>query len=812
MISSLLSRFLLFLILPSLLLSTPFNCTPPNSTNSTDPTICLLINQTLNLTDQTTTLNYTSLTIQNSTLFCDTKVLYTQCLIEINATQVTFLNSSLRFAIIHINASSLSLTNSNLSTNGTIKYGYGRPNECANASNDVGFGFAGSGAYCQDLYSNCGKPYGAVDLLLNKTDDPQKCLGTGSGQFIADFYGCGGGRVNINTNTMTLKGNSIISASGSPQKEPEYDCTKRTSKPQDILNGGTGGYIFLGVNGAVSYSNASTDIIKLIAEGGNYCDGIDQKSTKFAGSGGRIIIDIDPAFIGVLQYFMKGGINDLSVKTPNINPCRNGASGSLYFYRNNTVVFSNDGFAASTITQIPANQSFTKILVTNGARAGPDSDNPLGTITANAISIQRAYLAYERFHFQLSIQCQTLSILGTKDNLGGIGPPEQNSKSTSLNITAVLVEFSNNTMIQFGKEFNLSCQIATLNGSIQSYFFDSGFYLNADHINMLETQIEVSMIAIATSNELLIKNSRLKAFKQKSKDQNITYPNYVNLLDYDLNLLNLPGQNSNLDALHYLLAVNYTFLIVTPKNITLSVENTTDPTKGLVQGANLAIFATNINITSRFFVSSEDLGCSNEQGLGKGTQDPNLGNKCGGTGGSYGGFGSLAWSNYTDILKDCLKIKSPSIYGDIFSPIYEGSGGGGNQERLNPGGKGGGVIIIAAASNLTINGNVSSSGSSPETQMGKATAGSGSGGSIQLFMENLSGAGTVKSEGGSTQSSGIGGPGGGGRIRANFRYWYREKFYSESWMGRFSVSQGKRSDFITLLDDASDIMGKGSNF
>ena len=128
---SLLSPFI-FLFLLTLLLSTPFNCTPPNSTNSTDPDLSPHKPKSNPYRpDQTTILNYTTLTIQNSTLTCNTKVLYT---IEINATQVTFLNFSLRFAILHINASSLYLTTSNLPTNGTIKYGYVvRMNECANA-------------------------------------------------------------------------------------------------------------------------------------------------------------------------------------------------------------------------------------------------------------------------------------------------------------------------------------------------------------------------------------------------------------------------------------------------------------------------------------------------------------------------------------------------------------------------------------------------------------------------------------------------------------------------------------------------------
>ncbi len=763
----------------------------------------------LNSTNYIISYNTTILIINNSYITCSKPGLFNQCIFRVNASEVHLLNSTIYFAIIELNGSLLNISNSNLSTNGTIKNGLGRPNNCSSQSNDVGIGYAGSGAFCQDLNPQCGRPYGALNLLLNQTNDPDAALGSGSGQLIQDFYGCGGGRVFLNMTTIVFNGSNIISASGSPQKEPEYDCTKRDLKIFDILNGGTGGYVYIGARDQLTV-NTSNDKIKVIVEGGNYCDSSDGKTTKFAGSGGRIIMDVEPSMLSNVKYSMKGGGNDMTVKQQNVNPCRNGASGSLYLSRKNTIVFNNDDFTANTITQIPSNQIFDQILITNGARGGPEDNNTIGNISAINITVVKAYLAYERFFTHLDIKCNNLSISGGKNNAGGIGPPEQNSKSTSLSINATIVEFSNNTMVQFGKEFNLTCINTTFNGSVQSYFFDSGLYISSENLFIKEAQIEVSTIAISTFNNLLIKNSKLKAFKQKCKDENYTRP-YINFLHFDLDLNKFLPQTPPLQTLHYLIQKNYTFFILTPKNLTFYIENATDLTKNSIQGANIGLFAENINISSNFLISSEDLGCNNEQGLGKGTQDHNLGNKCGGTGGSFGGFGSLAWSNYTDILKDCLKIKSPSIYGDMFNPIHEGSGGGGNQERLNPGGKGGGVIIIAAIQNLTINGIITSSGSSPETQMGKATAGSGSGGSIQIFMEYLLGGGLVKSEGGSTQASGIGGSGGGGRIRVNFFNWDKQGFYSSNWTGQFSVDQGKRSDFISLPDDMNENMGKGSN-
>lgn len=806
--SSALIFLCLFLYFISIEAQTPdLNCTVYDNTTDT-----CYINQSITV-DISQTINAKNIVINNSYIVCSDKCLWNQNSFKIsNASQITIQNSTIYFAIIELDGENLTIIDSALSTNGTIKNGLGRTGECSQKTQDVGLGYAGSGAFCQDLFPQCGYPYGSLDLLLNETNDTNNALGTGSGQMITDFYGCGGGRVYLNMSNTFFFGQNILSASGSPQQEPKYLCTNRTDTNYDILNGGTGGYIYLEVKNTLAF-NSLNDSLKILAEGGNYCDYFDGKSTKFAGSGGRIIINIDPSVGNQnIQYYIKGGINDVTVKQQNINPCRNGASGSLYFMRNKTVLFNNQGYAANTITQIPSNIMFEKITILNGARGGPEDNNLEGNVAASIINVNQAYLAYERFSTHLTINCENLTIFCGNDT-GGIGPPEQNSKSTTLFIQANnSVFFGNNTMIQFGKDFNLISKNTTFGGSVQSFFYDSSLYISSELLFIQEAQIDVSAIAIHTNNNLTIKNSRLKAFKSKCKDGNTTiYSSYINLLDYGLEIKNLSPNNSTLDILHYLILENYTFFILTPKNLTFSIENLTDPNKNNIQGSNIGLFADNVNISSDFIISSEGLGCSNEQGIGKGTQDTNLGNKCGGTGGSYGGFGSLAWSNYTDILKDCLKIKSPIIYGDIDNPIYEGSGGGGNQERLNPGGKGGGVIIIVAKNNLTISGNITSSGSSPETQMGKATAGSGSGGSIQIFMKYLFGNGVVKAEGGSTQNWGIGGPGGGGRVRVNFLSWYEKGFYSANWLGKFFVNQGKRGDFVNLPDDENENMGKGSN-
>ena len=787
------------------------NCTNYDQTTN----ICIIDSPLflLNLSDDATTMSFTKLVIKNASLTC--VGIYRNCSLRITSDSIEITNSTLYFGIIELFSEVLSISYSIINTNGTIRYGKGITPNCSNgtyydSTYDTGIGYAGGGAFCQDLYPHCGLPYGGLTLLMNQTNDSDYLLGSGTGQ---NFFGTGGGRIIINTTDLNFDGTIMISASGSPQSD---ECLNRAANEQswNITNGGTGGYIFIGVRGFV---NSSKNVgVSLFVEGGNYCDANDVKYKRFAGSGGRIIIDADTnnTMSSNISYYLKGGINDPSVPKSNINPCRNGASGTLYYIRNNSVVLKNSGFQANSITKIPCKGiyglNFNTIIIADGARGGPEDYNP-ASITASRIIVNSGYLAYERFYMNITlIITDYLYISGTKDNLGGIGPPELNSKSTSAHILAHNVTFTNNSTILFGKDFSLKGDIVVFNGNINSYFSDSGLYV-ASFLNfsIQNALIEVSKIGLYNQHGLFIKNSRIKAFKKKCKEkEDPNLHNYINLLPqaFDITKYKPELNLGEFDILKYIIETdeNYTLLIITQQDLTLSFDNSTstDLTKNTIQGANIGLLAPNITISTGFIVSSEDLGCVNEQGPGKGGQDTNLGNKCGGTGGSYGGYGSLAWSNYADIFKDCLKIMNSGIYGKMENPMYEGSGGGGNQKSLNPGGKGGGVVIIVSNETLIINGTVSSSGSSPETQMGMASAGAGAGGSIQLVMKYLKGNGIVKSEGGSTAEGGIGGPGSGGRIRLNFSEWHnKEGNYSGEWVGLFSVIQGRRSQVINFPDD-----------
>lgn len=130
-----------------------------------------------------------------------------------------------------------------------------------------------------------------------------------------------------------------------------------------------------------------------------------------------------------------------------------------------------------------------------------------------------------------------------------------------------------------------------------------------------------------------------------------------------------------------------------------------------------------------------------------------------GAGGSYGGAGGVGIGNTFRL--DQSNPSNP-IYGIAEFPNLLGSGGGGSKERYVTGGTGGGLLIVNCASLLNY-GAISCTGTS-------GSRGGGSGGSIRITADTLSGNGSIKAEGGYTTlfDYAIGG-GGGGRIALFFK-------------------------------------------
>jgi len=132
----------------------------------------------------------------------------------------------------------------------------------------------------------------------------------------------------------------------------------------------------------------------------------------------------------------------------------------------------------------------------------------------------------------------------------------------------------------------------------------------------------------------------------------------------------------------------------------------------------------------------------------------------GGSGGSYGGRGAASFS---------VPAGGPP-YGSATVPVDLGSGGGGRGCSVgtitNGGGPGGGAIQLTISGTLTLNGRISADGSDSLVVCDNRSAG-GSGGSGYITTENLTGSGTIHSNGGQSGPSG-GGGGGGGRIAIYF--------------------------------------------
>ncbi|MFZ2881675.1 MAG: hypothetical protein WA019_01225, partial [Candidatus Moraniibacteriota bacterium] len=121
-------------------------------------------------------------------------------------------------------------------------------------------------------------------------------------------------------------------------------------------------------------------------------------------------------------------------------------------------------------------------------------------------------------------------------------------------------------------------------------------------------------------------------------------------------------------------------------------------------------------------------------------------------GGSYGGKGGMG------------TVAAGSVYGSVTEPNNLGSGGGINDDSYLDGGSGGGVIKMQVTGSINVNGIISANGKKSTVSNSEATDGGGSGGSIWLVCNQLSGTGSITANGGNGNTATIGGGGGGGRI------------------------------------------------
>ncbi len=146
----------------------------------------------------------------------------------------------------------------------------------------------------------------------------------------------------------------------------------------------------------------------------------------------------------------------------------------------------------------------------------------------------------------------------------------------------------------------------------------------------------------------------------------------------------------------------------------------------LVTAPRVGLCSLDVSLLSTT-IDTSGLGCSSNEGLGKG----NLTAGCSGSGASFtgkGGYGAPISDNYTVICQSAV----PKTYYDSNEARYEGSGGASGNSSLRLGGSGGGIIWISANSSLNLTQSHLNANGSNGKQVENATFGSGggSGGSI----------------------------------------------------------------------------------
>lgn len=182
------------------------------------------------------------------------------------------------------------------------------------------------------------------------------------------------------------------------------------------------------------------------------------------------------------------------------------------------------------------------------------------------------------------------------------------------------------------------------------------------------------------------------------------------------------------------------------------------PPSPLFSVLNLSI-SNSANIAAGGGISGDGRGNSKAVGSGgPGAGSTTLSIGTGG-GGGYGGIGGKAQGSSPE-----LGGFGGNGYGSLTSPIDLGSGGGDSSSVFGSGGAGGGVIRVTAKGTFVLNGEISGDGLTGSTNK----AGGGSGGSVWLALDRLTGTGSVSADGGSGVNGG--GGGGGGRISLSYNY------------------------------------------
>lgn len=219
-------------------------------------------------------LNRRDILFSDSIISLDPACTGNNCYLILNAQTLELVNSTLAGNVIELSVTIMTkIKNSVLSADYVRQTGVGDSKE---NRDKLGSGYASWGSSCDQ--PNFRYKYGDPRVIHNisQTEALKMNLsgfekginiseifqGSGSGN-VGDYkIGYGGGRVALNTTNLFLEGSLLISANGNPQTKDVKDCSSVKN------NGGSGGYIFLGVNSYLKMPNGN---LQIEANGGIVC-------------------------------------------------------------------------------------------------------------------------------------------------------------------------------------------------------------------------------------------------------------------------------------------------------------------------------------------------------------------------------------------------------------------------------------------------------------------------------------------------------------------------------------------------------------
>ena len=272
---------------------------------------------------------------------------------------------------------------------------------------------------------------------------------------------------------------------------------------------------------------------------------------------------------------------------------------------------------------------------------------------------------------------------------------------------------------------------------------------NISGTNFANTPIDSTNLTLNTLDNLLITNKT-----RSSLDKNLT----INNTTFDVNAGTVFNVNNVLTFTNNLTTTTLNGTLNFKYSPIGSLANVSIQSTGILthnqnttsKVSFLDISATNLTVDTGGKIDASNVGYTggvNSSGNGPGGGQFQNGSSNGGAG--YGGRGGSG-STFGGIS-----------YGSITQPTDLGSGGADTSNWGARGGNGGGAIKLSVSGTTTVNGSILANG---ET-ISDTYVGGGSGGSIWIDTNTLTGSGTIAANGGNSPGAGNpAGGGGGGRI------------------------------------------------